>query len=107
MNILESIKKQLGIEPDDLSFDEELLFHINSVFNIITQLGIGPEEGFELISGKEEWNEFLDNPKKLNMIKSYIYMKVKLMFDPPTTGTHIESMERLVKELESRLNYEE
>lgn len=104
-SILTSIKKLLGIEESYEHFDADIIMHINSVLMVLTQLGVGPSEGFS-ISGKEEiWSDFLGaDSANLEGVKTYIYMKVRLIFDPPTTAAAIDSMNRLVNEFEWRLN---
>ena len=77
--------------------------HINSVFLILTQLGVGPSEGFTIEDETSEWSEFLDDPTELQAVKTYMGMKVKLLFDPPLSSTVIESMNRLINEFEWRL----
>ena len=105
-SILTSIKKLLGITEEYKHFDTDLIIHINSVFSILTQLGIGPENGFSIIDDTSKWSDFLNDKddKRLEMIKSYVYMKVKLMFDPPTNSSLLESMTRFTNEFEWRAN---
>jgi hypothetical protein len=101
-SILESIKKLLGNEGDT-HFDTDIRMHINSALMILAQLGIGTT-GF-LITGKDElWSDFLADKKDLEAVKSYVYLKVRLLFDPPTVSAVIEAMERQIKEFEWRLN---
>lgn len=104
-SILTSIKKLLGIEESYTHFDADIIMHINSVLAILVQLGVGPSEGF-FISGKNEtWSEFLgENSVNLEGVKTYVYMKVRLIFDPPPNAAAIDSMNRLVNEFEWRLN---
>lgn len=104
-SILTSIKKLLGIEESYEYFDADIIMHINSVLAILVQLGVGPSEGFS-ISGKDEtWSDFLGvDSANLEGVKTYVYMKVRLIFDPPTTAAAIDSMNRLVNEFEWRLN---
>ena len=105
-SILSSIKKLLGITEEYEHFDTDLIIHINSVFSILTQLGIGPKDGFSIRDKTSEWSDFLNDKddKRLEMIKSYVYMKVKLMFDPPTNSSLLESMTRFTNEFEWRAN---
>lgn len=103
-SILTSVKKMLGIGEEYEHFDQDLVIHINSVFMILNQLGVGPVQGF-FITGKEQtWEEFLINPVMLELVKSYVYLKVGLIFDPPTSGVLHEAKERQVKEFEWRIN---
>lgn len=104
-SILISIKKLLGISDDYTQFDEDIIMHINTVFLNLNQLGVGPEEGFSIEDDSAEWSEFIgDNNAQLQAVKSYIYLKVKLLFDPPLSSSVIESMNRMIAELEFRLN---
>ena len=103
-SILTSIKKLLGIEEDYEYFDTDIIMHINSVFMILTQLGIGPAEGFSIQDAENTWDEFVPSGSNLESIKTYMYLKVKLMFDPPTSSAVIDSINRIIGELEWRLN---
>ena len=103
-SILTSIKKLLGITEEYDQFDPDIIMHINSVFMILTQLGIGPAEGFSIEDDTAVWTDFIQDVKKLESVKTYIYLKVKLAFDPPLSSAVIESMNRLINELEWRLN---
>ena len=102
-SILTSIKKLLGIEEDYVHFDADIIMHINSVLSILTQLGIGPSEGYSIKDANATWDEFITNPAKLELVKSYVYLKVRLMFDPPSSSSAIESMKQLISELEFRI----
>lgn len=102
-SILVSIKKLLGIQSDDTYFDQDLIIHINSVLLALTQIGVGPEDGF-IISGKDEiWKDFIGEIKMLEAVKTWIYLKVRLIFDPPTSGILKEAIESNLKELEWRI----
>lgn len=103
-SILISIKKLLGIEADYEHFDPDIIMHINSVFMILTQLGVGPPEGFRIEDETTTWNDFLSGDNNLDAVKSYIHLKVKLLFDPPLSSAVIESMNRMISEFEWRLN---
>lgn len=103
-SILTSIKKLLGISEDYTQFDNDLIMHINTVFLNLTQLGVGPEEGFSIQNENDAWSDFIDNNTQLQAVKSYMYLKVKLLFDPPLSSSVIESMNRMIAELEFRLN---
>ena len=104
-SILTSIKKLLGIEEEYDHFDADIIMHINSVFTILNQLGVGPSEGFRIEDETTTWDEFI--PRNSNLyesVKSYIFLKVKLLFDPPLSGTVMECYNRQISELEWRLN---
>lgn len=105
-SILTSIKKLLGITEEYTHFDEDLVMHINSVFMVLTQLGVGPSEGFVIEDDSAYWSDFIEDPVKLQAVKSYVYLKVKLLFDPPLSSAVIESTNRMISELEWRLNVE-
>lgn len=103
-SILTSTKKILGIEEDYTAFDEDIMMHINSVFSTLNQLGIGPENGYAIGDAEDTWDDFLGNELRLNSVKTYVYLRVRLLFDPPTTSYLIDSMKAQVTELEWRLN---
>ena len=103
-SILTSIKKLLGIAEDYTEFDEDIMTHINSVFLNLTQLGVGPEEGFMIEDNTSEWADFINDSVQLQAVKTYVYLKVKLLFDPPLSSSVTESINRMIAELEWRLN---
>lgn len=105
-SILTSIKKLLGISEEYTQFDDDIIMHINTVFLNLTQLGVGPEEGFFIEDDTSDWEDFVDIESNipLQAIKTYMYLKVKLLFDPPLSSSVIESMNRMIAELEWRLN---
>lgn len=103
-SILTSIKKLLGITEEYEHFDADLTIHINSVFSILTQLGVGPSEGFSISDKFGTWTEFVGEPAKIEMVKSYVYLKVKLIFDPPQSSSVLEAYKSQINELEWRLN---
>ena len=103
-SILTSIKKLLGIAEDYAEFDEDIMTHINSVFLNLTQLGVGPEEGFMIEDDTAEWEDFINDSVQLQAVKTYVYLKVKLLFDPPLSSSVTESINRMIAELEWRLN---
>ncbi len=105
-SILTSIKKLLGIPEDYKHFDADIIMHINSVFMILTQIGVGPAEGFSIEDSSTIWNDFAPVGKSMASVKSYMYMRVKLLFDPPQSSAVIESMNRMISEFEWRLNVE-
>ena len=103
-SILTSIKKLLGVAEDYSEFDEDIMTHINSVFLNLTQLGVGPEEGFMIEDNTAEWVDFINDSVQLQAVKTYVYLKVKLLFDPPLSSSVTESINRMIAELEWRLN---
>lgn len=103
-SILLSIKKLLGIEPDYTHFDPDLIMHINSVFLILSQMGVGPSSGFLISSADDLWSSFLpDDPQMLAMVKTYMYLKVRLLFDPPLSSSVVTAINEEIKEFEWRL----
>ena len=99
-SILTSIKKLLGISEDYTHFDTD----INSVFMVLRQLGVGPKEGFKITGSTETWDQFIGDSNLLELVKSYTYLKVKLLFDPPLGSAVIEAVNRQISEFEWRLN---
>lgn len=105
-SILTSIKKLLGIDKEYDVFDSDIIMHINTVFMVLNQLGVGPLEGFKIEDDLATWNMFTNDVNNLESIKTYIYLKVKLLFDPPLNSSVLESTKQLINELEWRLNAE-
>lgn len=103
-SILTSIKKMLGITEEYEHFDQDIIMHINSVFTILTQLGVGPEKGFFITDKTNMWSEFIGDNTNIEAVKSYMYYKVKLLFDPPTSSSVTDAMNRAISEFEWRLN---
>lgn len=102
-SILISIKKLLGIDEDYTQFDTDIIIHINTVLMALTQIGVGPSEGFAITDEYSVWEDFIGNKPYLNSVKSYVYMRVKLLFDPPLSSAAIESLKSLANEFEWRL----
>lgn len=103
-SILTSIKKLLGIAEEYEHFDQDIIIHINSVFMILTQIGVGPSEGFAIKDKESIWDDFMPETPNLEAVKSYMHLKVKLLFDPPLSSAVMESYNRLISELEWRIN---
>lgn len=103
-SILDSTKKVLGIAADYTEFDLDILMNINGVLSTLTQLGIGPVDGFTIEDNVPTWDAFLLGDNRLNFVKTYVHLKVRLVFDPPTTAHMINAMQEQVKELEWRIN---
>lgn len=102
-SILNDVKHNLGLLETDTSFDSDVMMHINSAISTLTQLGVGPVEGYEISGADNKWDEFVDD-KRLNSVRSYIFLKVTLMFNPPGTGFVLASYERQIQEMEFRIN---
>lgn len=106
-SILTSVKKMLGITEEYEHFDIDLIMHINSVLSILTQIGVGPSEGFSIKDKSATWEEFIPKNPQLSMVKSYMYLKVRLLFDPPLGSAVADSINRQISELEWRLSITE
>jgi hypothetical protein len=105
-SILTSTKKVLGISEEYTAFDEDIIMHINTAFSTLNQIGLGPAEGFQIVDATAVWSDFLAGDIRLNNVKSYMFMRVKLMFDPPSTSYLITSMQNQINQLEWRLSIE-
>lgn len=103
-SILTSIKKLLGIDASYSVFDTDIVIFINSAFSILHQIGAAPSNAFRITGDTEKWSDFIDDVGNVDMVRSYVYLKVRLVFDPPTTSFAIAAFENQIKELESRLN---
>lgn len=104
-SILLSTKKMLGIPAEHTQFDPDIIMHINSVFDILNQLGVGPEEGFAIEDDTAVWTDYTTDAG-LNQVRSYMFAKVRMIFDPPTSGIVMGSLEKVISEMEWRLNVE-
>lgn len=102
-SILLSIKKLLGITEDYTVYDVDLIMHINSVFLILNQLGVGPDDGFSIKDENDTWDKIIDD-SRFEAVKSYVYLKVRLLFDPPQSSAVMEAINRMISELEWRIN---
>lgn len=105
MVILSDIKKMLGCPQSD-AFDSDIQSHINASFMELYQMGIGSNRAFYLETGNEEWTHFSEDKALIESVKTYIYIRVKLVFDPPASSTVLESLQRTAERLEWRLNFE-
>lgn len=103
-SILETIKKLIGIDKDYGVFDVDLIVAINSSFMILNQLGIGPDKPFSISDSSATWNDFFGNEEIFALAKSYIYLRTKLLFDPPSSGVLHEAVERQISEFEWRMH---
>lgn len=102
-SILTSIKKLLGVQADYTHFDMDLVICINSVLAILTQLGVGPTSGFSILDESATWEEFIGSDSRLEMIKSFMHLRVRLLFDPPQNASLADAIDRMAKELEWRI----
>lgn len=103
-SILTSVKKNLGLEASYTAFDPDILMHINSALSILTQLGIGPENGFTVEDATTTWATIIGTDAQLNSVKTLVYLRVRLLFDPPTTGYLVDAMNKQIEELTWRLS---
>lgn len=103
-SIFDSIKKLLGIPSEVTEFDTDILIHINSVFSVLTQLGVGPSSGFSIEDSSAEWSDFIGDDARLSDVKSFVYLKTRLLFDPPASSAAMDAMNRMASELEWRIN---
>lgn len=102
-SILTSIKKSLGLVASDTTFDSDILMFTNTVLSTLNQIGVGPEEGFQIEDVSATWDDLLDSDLRLNHVQTYVYLKVRLLFDPPATSFAITAIETQAKELEYRI----
>lgn len=111
--ILSSIKKLLGLNDGVTVFDTDIVIHINTVFANLAQMGVGPQNaegkniGFKISTGNEVWGDFTANDILIENVKTYVYIKVKMVFDPPTSSALIDAYNAQAKELEWRLYTQE
>lgn len=106
-SILTSVKKLIGIAEDDDAFDTDVIMHINSSFLVLSQLGVGPDEGFYINDDTAVWTDFIpDNMLLLNYVKTFVYLKAKLVLDPPSSSIAVQSMQEMVSEHEWRIVHE-
>lgn len=108
-SILKSTKKMIGLDASYDAFDLDVLTHTNSVFSTLHQLGVGPPEGFMIEDAITTWDDYFEdfpNNMSLNNIKSYVFLRVRLLFDAPATSYHITAMQEQIKEMEYRINVE-
>lgn len=103
-SILDSVKRYLGIVPEYTHFDADLIMHINTAFSILAQLGVGPKSGFSISDNTAVWTDFVPDDPRFSMIKNYVSMETKMLFDPPQTGPTNEALNRELTKLEWRLN---
>lgn len=103
-SILNTVKKMLGSDPTYEAFDFDLIININMVLNILNQLGVGPAEGFAITDDTQTWSDFISDMSKLEMVKTYVYLKVKQVFDPNQNSNITQAYNEQIKELEWRLN---
>lgn len=102
-SILNSTKKILQLPEDDTEFDLDIITHINSTFAQLHQLGVGPKVGFSITDETAEWGEFIGSDPRFNMVRTYVFLKVRVLFDPPSSSFHLTAIENEIKQMEWRL----
>ena len=103
-SILNTIKKMLGLDANYTAFDTDIIVHINSALMTLTQLGVGSPSGFSITSSLATWQDFIGTTTDLEAIKSFIYLKTRLAFDPPATSFVLEAIKAMISEYEWRIN---
>lgn len=103
-SVLTSIKKLLGITEEYDQFDQDLIIHINAVLMVLTQIGVGPSNGMIINDSSTTWNDILSDTSNIEAVKTYVYLKVKMIFDPPSSSSVADAMNRSINEYEWRLN---
>lgn len=102
-SILLTIKQMLGIPSEYSVFDEELIVYINTVIAALRQLGVGPENGFAITGENDSWEDYIGDTSMYENVKSYIYLKVRMMFDPPSSSFVLEAFKNQAAEIEWRI----
>jgi hypothetical protein len=102
-SILTTTKKALGIAAADTGFDPELIMYINTVLSTLTQIGVGSSEGCIITSATDDWSDFIADEPKWEQVKTYVYTKVRLLFDPPQSSAAVEALNKIASELEWRI----
>ena len=102
-SILVYVKRLLGIQSDYNNFDPDVIYGINAAFSVLTQLGVGPKEGFSISDDSTKWNEFIKDTVRLSLVKEYVYLKTRLLFDPPSSNALIDAFNKTINEYEWRL----
>lgn len=103
-NILSSVKLSLGITDEYTHFDQQIVMCINTVFSTLYQLGIGSKGGYRITTGDEEWTDLLGDDPRIDFVKDYVVLRVKMIFDPPTSGVLVDALKRDIDELTWRIN---
>ena len=103
-SILKSTKKKLGLDPSYTAFDIDVIDHINGVFVTLNDLGVGPESGFMIEDDSSTWEDFMGLDPRMNSVKNYVFLRVRMIFDPPATSYHTQAMAEQIKELEWRIS---
>lgn len=102
-SILNDTKHMIGLLPEDTAFDMTVVIHVNTAISDLTQLGVGPVQGYQITGPENQWDELVNDPR-MNAVKSYVFLKVKLLFDPPQSGFAAQAIERQLTEMQYRIN---
>lgn len=103
-SILVSVKKLLGITEEQTAFDTDIIIGINTTLNALTQIGVGPEDGFTISDNSALWSDFINDDKKLELVKTYVYLKTRLIFDPPQSSSVMDAIYKTLQEIEWRIS---
>lgn len=103
-SILDDVKKTLGLASDYNVFDQEIIIFINTALSTLTQLGLGPDTGYLITDKEAKWSDFIGTERSYAAVQSYVYLRVRLLFDPPTVGYVLTSMEKQLEEMTWRVN---
>ena len=105
-SILLSMKMMLGMEPEYTPFDTDIIIHINSCLSKLNQIGVGPSEGFKITDETQTWEDFIGTNPKLNMVKTWMYVSLRVLFDPPQNSFTLQALQEQAEEYLTRLSYE-
>lgn len=103
-SILTSIKMSLGIQPECTHFDNDIIMNINAALSVLTQIGVGPSTGYTITDAVDEWDDFIDGNLNFELVKQYVYLRVRRAFDPPINATIMQSLNNMISEYEFRLS---
>lgn len=104
-SILDTVKKMLSIDPSNTTFDIDITIHINSVFAALNQMGVGPTTIFSIEDNTSNWSDFINGQELVNSVRTYMYLKVKMVFDPPATSFALDAYQKQIDEYEWRMNF--
>lgn len=103
-SILVSVKKLLGITEEQTAFDTDIIIGINATLNALTQIGVGPDDGFTISDSSALWSDFINDDRKLELVKTYVYLKTRLIFDPPQSSSVMDAINKTLQEVEWRIS---
>lgn len=102
-SILNSVKKLVNVHIEDDSFDQDLIIYINTILAVLTQMGVGPTEGFQITGPDETWEDFVEDDVRVQLIKTYVGLRVRMLFDPPTNSSATQAIDNSIHETEWRI----